>query len=232
MGERGGVRRVGVRGLLAAAVSVALGGATLPACTPDAPPAASSASTPIPAHAAEQEPIAAAIAALRAAPTPLESSSVHTDSSTGRFLILDAANEPVTGVLVNRDSRGVIGEIEVLAHGLRHGPHVHWTSEEGAPMQAGWWHHGDPVGLHRRWYRPHDGGAREFVGVLAGPLGGPFRVEYAKDGTVTSSSHDDGGKQVPDSPPVDHWATYPDRPAWADTPPPRRPDDLPIVAPN
>jgi hypothetical protein len=213
-------------------VSVALGGATLPACTPDAPPAASSASTPIPAHAAEQEPIAAAIAALRAAPTPLESSSVHTDSSTGRFLILDAANEPVTGVLVNRDSRGVIGEIEVLAHGLRHGPHVHWTSEEGAPMQAGWWHHGDPVGLHRRWYRPHDGGAREFVGVLAGPLGGPFRVEYAKDGTVTSSSHDDGGKQVPDSPPVDHWATYPDRPAWADTPPPRRPDDLPIVAPN
>lgn len=216
-------------------MSVALIGGALSACTPDAPAAAiptSTAPTPVPPHAAEQEPIAAAITALRAAPAPFESSAVHTDSSTGRFLILDAANQPVTGVLVNRDSRGVITTIEVLADGLRHGPHVHWTSEEGAPMQAGWWHHGDPVGLHRRWYRPHDGGAREFVGVLAGPLGGPFRVEYAKDGTVSSSSHQGGDKQVPDSPPIDHWATYPDRPAWADTPPPHRPDDLPIVAPN
>jgi len=186
--------------------------------------------TPIPAHAATQEPIAAAIAALRAAPILHETTAVHTDSSTGRFLTLDAANRPVTGVLVNRDSRGVIGEIEVLADGLRHGPHVHWTSEEGAPMQAGWWHHGDPVGLHRRWYRPHDGGAREFVGVMAGPLGGPLRVEYAKDGTVTASSHDGGGKQIHDSPPVDRWATWADRPTWADAPAPRRPDDLPILA--
>lgn len=206
---------------------------TATSCTADTPAAAIPAPTAppsIPPHAADQEPIAAAIAAVRAAPALLESSAVHTDSSTGRFRILDAADRPVSGVLVQRDSHGVITTVEVLADGLRHGPHVEWTAAEGAAMQAGWWHHGDPVGLHRRWYRPHAGGGREFVGVMAGPLGGPLRVEYAEDGSVTASSHSDGGKQVPDSPPVDRWATWPDRPAWADAPVPRRPDDLPILA--
>lgn len=194
--------------------------------TPPAPPTIT-----IPPHANEQEPAAAAIAALRAAPAVLESSALHTDSSTGRFLTLDAADKRVTGVVVKRDSRGVIDEVEVLADGVRHGPHVHWTSDEGTPLQAGWWHHGEPVGVHRRWHRPPAGDRLEFVGVLAGPLGGP-RVEYTKDGKLSSSEVGDGSKLVPDDPPIDRWAAHPGRPAWADKPAPTRPADLPVLTPK
>jgi hypothetical protein len=186
----------------------------------------------IPAHVKEQEPAAAAIAALRSATTVLETSAIHVSSSTGRFLVLDAAEQPVTGVVVNRDSRGVIGEIEVLKDGHRHGPYVHWTSEEGTPIQAGWWIEGEPVGVHRRWYRPRDGGGLELVGVIAGDMRSLIRVEYGQDGKVTASSRMVDGRSVDDTPPVDHWPTWPEHPAWSDKPAASRPADLPVIAPK
>lgn len=212
------------------AVLVAVGGCN--ASGPAAPGAPAAPAVVIPAHVNEQEPAAAAIAALRSAPALLETSAIHVDSSSGRFLVLDEAGKQVTGVLVNRDSRGVIGEIEVLADGERHGPFVHWTSEEGTPMQAGWWHKGDPVGVHRRWHRPQAGGGLEFVGVMAGAAPSPIRVEYAADGKVTASSRAVDGRLVDDKPPLDHWASWPDRPAWSLQPAPNRPPDLPVLAPK
>lgn len=97
-------------------------------------------------------------------------------------------------------------------------------------MQAGWWITGEPVGVHRRWYRPRDGGGPEFVGVMAGDRLGLIRVEYAQDGKVAGSYHTVDGNSVEDRPPVDRWATWTDRPAWSGKPAAGRPADLP--APN